>query len=402
MPRYTYKAKPEPNKTVSGYIEAESEQDAINKLTRMGHFPISVKYETLALEKKGGIAMRKIPKRDIAAFTRQLSTLIESGINILNAFNIISGQAINKNLGVILNDISGRIKEGSSLSESLELFPGVFSSMYCAMVRTGETSGDLKNTLKRLADYIEAEEEFRNSLRSAMVYPFFIFAVSALTVVVLLVFVIPRLVVMFRDMGQALPLPTRMLIGISDFLRDYWWIIIGGIFIIVFFLRRMYKSPKGRLSWDNFRLKAAFFGEVTLKAEVARLMRTLSLLLSSGITITTALDISASVLDNQVLKKEMLKFKEQISSGSSLYQAFKDSKLFPELVVNIISVGEETGALDKSLMNVAVDYEREVDRTLKDFIRLLEPVIILVMGLIVGFIVISMLLPIFQINLTVR
>ncbi len=402
MPRYTYTAKPKPNKTISGFIEAESEQDAINKITRMGYFPTSVKYETLSLEKKGGISFRKIPKKDIVAFTRQFSTLIESGINILNAFNIISGQAVNKNLGVILNDIAGRIKEGSSLSESLAIFPGLFSNMYCAMVRTGEASGDLKNTLKRLADHMEEEEEFRNSLRSAMVYPFFIFAVSALTVIALLVFVIPRLVVMFQDMGQALPLPTRMLIGVSNLLREYGWIIIGGIFICVFFLRRMYKSPKGRLSWDSFRLKMAFFGPVNLKAQVSRLMRTLSLLLSSGIAITPALEISASVLDNQVLKSEVLKFKEQISSGSSLYEAFKGSKYFPGLVTNIISVGEETGSLDKSLMRLAQDYEREVSRTLKDFIRLLEPVIILVMGLLVGFIVISMLLPIFQINLTVR
>lgn len=402
MPRYTYQAKVKPNKTVSGFIEAESEQDAVNKLSRMEYFPLSVKYQTLSLEKKGGIYLRKIPKKDIVGFSRQLSTLIESGVNILDAFNIISGRGINKNLAVILNDISGRIKEGASLSDGLAVFPGLFSNMYCAMVRSGEASGNLKETLKRLADYLEEEEEFRSSLRSAMVYPFFIFAVSALTVIALLVFVIPRLAAMFQDMGQALPLPTRMLIAVSDSLRSYWWLVVSAIFALIFFLRRMYKSPKGRLSWDAVRLRMAFFGPLGLKEESSRLMRTLSLLLSSGIAITAALDISASVLDNRALKLEVLKIKSQINSGSSLYQAFRQSKLFPELVISVISVGEEAGSLDKSLMRIALDYERQVSRALKDFIRLLEPVIILVMGLAVGFIVISMLLPIFQINLTVH
>lgn len=402
MARYTYTAKTQPNKTTQGYIEAESENDALNKLSRMGYYPLRIKYETLSLEGQKGIIFTKIPKREIVGFTRQLSTLIESGINILNALNIIAKQKINKNLAVILNDIAGRIREGSSFSESIAFFPKLFSNMYCAMVRTGEAGGGLKNSLARLADFMEEEQEFRNSLRASLVYPFFILAVSVVTVVVLLVWVIPRLIVMFQDMGQVLPLPTRMLIALSDVLRAYWWIIAGGIFIFIFSLIRLRKTPKGRLSWDSFMLKVFLFGPLVLKAQISYLCRNLSLLLSSGIAIAPALNISLSVIDNQALKSEVNRFKDKIYGGSSLAEAFKDSRLFPEMVINILAIGEETGALDQSLERIAQDYERQVSRSIKNFIRLLEPVIILVMGLVVGFIVLSMLLPIFQLNLSVR
>ena len=402
MPRYTYLAKIDPHKNTQGYIEAESEPDAINKLTQAGYFPIWVKYETPMLDKRGISSWRKIPRREIVLFTRQLSTLIDSGINILNAFNMISRQASNKHLAVILNDVSGRIKDGGSLSDSLEAFPALFSRVYCAMIRSGEASGDMNNTLKRLADFMEEEEEFKESLRSSLAYPAFVFLVSALTVGVLLVFVIPRLVSMFEDMGQVLPMPTRILIASSGFLRNYWWVIVAGIVMLVFLFRRIYSTPQGRLSFDKFKLKMPVFGDLVLKTEVSRLMRTLSLLLSSGMPINQALDIAVTIMDNRILKTEVAKFKEQISSGSSLSSAFKSSKLFPDLVTNIVAIGEETGALDKSLMRLSQDYEGDVNRVLKGLTRLLEPVIILVMGLIVGFIVLSMLLPIFQINLIVK
>jgi len=402
MPRYTYSAKTAPDQTTQGYIEAESEQDAINRLTQMGYFPLSVKYETTSLEKQGFISFRKVSNREIALFTRQLSSLIESGVNILNALNIIAGQMTNENLTVILNDVSGRNKDGKSLSESLEAFPSLFSNVYCSMVRSGEASGEISTSLKRLADFLEEQEEFKNSLRAGLTYPLFVFGVSALTVVVLLVFVIPRLVSMFQDMGQVLPLPTRVLIAVSGFLRGYWFIITAAIIILVFFFRRVLRTPQGRLAWDGMQLKIALLGPLVLKTEISRLTRTLSLLFSSGLPITPALDIAGTIIDNQILKSEVARFKEEISSGGSLSTSLKNSSYFPAFVTNIVAIGEETGSLDKSLMRIAVDYERDVDRTLKSLTRLLEPIIILVMGLIVGFIVISMLLPIFQINLIVK
>lgn len=402
MPTYTYTAKSEPTKIIQGDIESESEQEVINKLTKIGLFPLSVKANDFSLDRQGAWRFQSLSHKEIVLFTRQLSTLIDSGINILNGLDIITNQTHNKYLKAILRDITSKIKDGKSLSNSMGSHPYLFSDLYSSMIRIGETSGNLNKTLKRMADFLEEQQEFKDSLRASLTYPFFVFTVGILTVIVLLLFVIPRLVTMFEDMGQVLPLPTRILISTSDFLRSYWWFIFITIFILIFFMRRSYKTPQGKISWDGFKLKLLIFGQIILKTEISRLMRTLSLLLSSGMPITPALDISVSIVGNEILKSDVRKFKEQIAGGSSLSASLKSSRLFPEFVTNIISVGEEIGSLEKSLLRIAEDYEREVDRKLKTLTRLLEPVIILVMGLIVGFIVLSMLLPIFQINLIVR
>lgn len=402
MPIFTYTAKSRPNKTIQGEIDADSQQDAINRLTRMGYFPISVEAQELSFGKKGILPLRKVSHREIVLFTRQLSSLLESGVNLLNGLNIIADQTPNHYFKAVLSDISSKIRDGKPLSESLSLHQDLFPNVYTSMIHSGEAGGNLEKTLKELADFLEKEEEFKNSVRAALSYPVFVSIVGALTVVSLLVFVIPRLISMFEDMGQALPLPTRILISLSGFLRSYWWFILALTIIAVFLLRRLSKNPRQKVLLDALKLKTAVFGTIILKTEVSRLMRTLSLLLSSGIPIIYSLDVSISVLENSVLKSELQGFKEQIKSGSSLSRCLKESKIFPGFVTNIVAVGEETGSLDKSLMNIAQDYERDVDRSLKALSRLLEPVIILVMGLVVGFIVVSMLLPIFQINLIAR
>jgi type II secretory pathway component PulF len=402
MPRFIYSAKLEPQEIKQGRIEAESEQDAINKLSKMGYFPLSVKSEDLALDSKNSLSFKKISNKDITLFTQQLSSLIESGVNIINALNIIAKQTPNKLLRVVLAEISAKIKDGRALSSSLADFPYLFSNLYTSMIYTGEAGGSLEQVLKRLALFMEKEEEFKDSIRAALTYPAFVFIVGMLTVGVLMGFVIPRLVGMFEDMGQALPIPTQILISLSGAMRSFWWIFLLIAAITVFLLKRASLIPHVRLRWDRLRLKIPVWGEITLKTEMARLMRTLSLLLSSGLTIVYSLDIVSSSVKNSALRLETQKFKEQISNGASFSGCLKESKLVPEFVMNIITVGEEAGTLEKSLIGIADDYERDVDRALKTMARLLEPAIILVMGLIVGFIVLSMLLPIFQINLIVK
>jgi type II secretory pathway component PulF len=402
MSTYTYIAKSTPQQSIKGNIEADSEQEAINKLTKMGLFPISVLIQNLTLEKTRGLSLKKIGNRDVVIFTRQLSTLIVSGVNILNGLNIVANQAPNKYFKAILNDVINKIKDGQSLSRSLSSYPDIFSNLYTSTIHSGEVGGHIEVSLNRLADFLEKTEEFKNSIRASLAYPLFVLIVGAATIVILLGFVIPRLVTMFEDMGQILPLPTRILIGLSGFLHTFGWLILGIIILSIFLLRRFFRTWRGKILWDNFKLKRIILGKILLRSEISRLMRTLSLLLSSGITIIYSLDISISVIENQILKLEMQKFKDKINDGLSFSQCLKDSKLFPPFVTNIITVGEETGTLEKSLLRIADDYERQVDRSLKNLVRLLEPVIILVMGLIVGFIVLSMLLPIFQINLIVR
>lgn len=402
MARYIYTAKSEPNIATQGNIEADSKQEAINKLAKMGYFPLSLESEEASLAKDKGLRLWKIPRKDILLFTRQLYTLINSNVNILKSLTIISNQAPNKYLRSTINEIYEKIKNGQPLSEALSAYKNLFSDLYIAIIRAGETSGNLNTALKRLADFSEKEEEFRNSVRAALIYPFFIFAVGALTVTILLTFVIPRLVTMFEDMGQVLPLPTKILIGISGFMRSWWWVILGAVFVFIFLLKRASGNPQGKYFLDRLKLKTPIFGKIFLKTDLAHMVRSLSLLLSSGITVISALDISTSVIANTILKDELGKIKEEVSKGASLSGCLQNSTLFPPFVTNIISVGEETGTLEVSLLHIAEDYERETDRYLKTLTQLLEPVMIFVMGIVIGFIVLSMLLPIFQINLVVK
>ena len=402
MPIYTYIAKPKPNKTIRGEIEAESEQDALNRLSKSGLFPTSLKLKELTLDKESIFCFRKIPSRDIVIAIRQLATLSEGNVNILNGLTIISKQASNKYLRIVLTDVINKVRDGRPLSASLSLYPDVFPNLYTSLIHSGEAGGILDLALRRLADFLEKEEEFKNSIRAALAYPAFVFSVGALTVIILVGFVIPRMATMFEDMGQVLPLPTRILIGASNLLSSYWWFILAVGCIFVFLLRRLYRLPQARFVWDNFKLRLIILGGIILKADIGRLMRTLSLLLSSGVPVISSLDISTQVIQNQVLKVEAQKFKDELSSGSSLSQCLKDTKFFPAFVTDIVTVGEETGTLERALLRIADDYEKEVDRSLKTLTRLFEPITILAIGLIVGFIVLAMLLPIFQINLIVR
>jgi type II secretory pathway component PulF len=402
MAIYIYTAKSRPDQTVKGEIEAESEQEVVYKLNKMGYFPVTIHGQNLLLEKDSALPLRKVPAREIALFTSQLSTLIKSGINILNSLNIIAGQISHKYLKAVINDVVAKVKDGQPLSKSLSSHPRVFSSLYTSLVNSGEVSGTLEATLERLAGFLEKEEALKSTIRASLTYPFFILVVGIGTVGVLLGFVIPRLVHMFQDMGQVLPLPTRILIAVSGALRSYWWIVLILAGCALFIFKRFLKSSQGKAAWDAFKLKVPLWGQIILKSEISRMMRTLSLLFSGGISIVASLDVAESVAGNQILKGHVHSLSKDIGAGSSLSGSLKKSKLFPDLVTHMITVGEDAGSLEQTFLRIAEEYDREVDRTLQAFTRLLEPAIILVMGLLVGFIVLSMLLPIFQINLIAR
>jgi len=397
MPKYTYIAKTAPDRMLKGIIETESAQEAISRLNKNGYYIVSLRDQE-ARRSRSRLFFRKVSRREIVTFTRQLATLIDSGVNVVNAITIIVNQADNKYLKSVLVDVNAKIKDGSSLSESLRPHGDIFPALYTSLIRTGETTGSLNISFQRLAQFLESEEEFKNSLRASLIYPGFVLSIGAITVIVLLVFVIPRLVSMFDDMGQILPLPTTMLINFSRLLRNYWWFILSSIAAILFILRRFYKTPQGKSFSDQLKLMSPVAGRIFLKAEIGRLMRALSLLFSSGIPIITALETASSVMQNQILKRELSRVKEEVIKGGSLSGCLKGSRFFPEFTRSIIAIGEESGQLEKSFLRIADDYEAETQRLLKAFIRLVEPIIILVLGLIVGFIVLSMLLPIFRIN----
>lgn len=402
MPKFIYQAKKGPQEKVSGTVEAKTRLQAISVIEERGLSPLSVEESEASVSAGfGGSRLRRVRSKELIVFTRQFSNLIESGLTIAQALNILAKQAANPDLKNIIADIDEKIKSGATLSESLSSHPREFSAYYCAVVKAGEISGSIEQILSRLADFSEQEERTRSDILSALTYPALIVSVGCLTIYALLVYAVPQLTSMFEEAGEALPLPTQLLISISKVLRQYWWLISLGI-AAVFFIIRQAKAKEERLLLDKFMLRLPFFGEIILKSEMAHFTRMLSLLLESGVSILVALEVVSNTVVNSAIRSEIKNISSDIKDGESLSSAIKKSAYFPIYVVNIINVGEEAGTLEKSLKRIAASYEEELGRLIRALTALLEPVMILVMGLVVGFIVTAILLPIFQINLITK
>lgn len=405
MPRYIYKAKKGPQELLEGTVDAETYNEAINKLAKQGYFPVSLQEEkeaSLAAEKSTPFKRRKIRRLDISTFTRQISELLGSGVPLLQGLEVLSQQSTNKSFKLVIDDLSKTIQEGSTFSDALAKYPKLFSNLYVSITRSGELGGKLEYALGRLAGFMEKEDEMVSRVQQALAYPALMCTVGALTIIILMTVVVPRLVTMFTDIGQALPLPTQILIGISTFLTKYWWLVLFALIFAVYSVKRRLKSTEGRLALDAYLLKLPVVGPLINILEIARVSRTLATLLDSGIAILPALDSVVTTVQNQVIRAELVEGRDQVREGVSLGKSLKDAKNIPPYVVNMISVGEESGKLESVLFRVAASYELQADKAIRIFMTLLEPILILVMGFIVGFIVISMLLPIFQFNIMIR
>lgn len=400
---YEYRAKEGPNEIKKGTIEAGSEKEAIEKVSQMGLIPIYISEynapmqpKVISQTKKRG----KIRSREITIFSRQLASLIKSGVPILDGLNIISEQSENQYFKEVLKDVYKSIKDGATLSFSLGQYPEAFSSLYIAMIRVGEDSGALPQVLLSIAEYRAKQEEMLSRIRMAMAYPILMAIVGIATVVFMLTFVIPRLTRIFVDMGQDLPVPTRILISISGVLRQWW--IWGIICLVIFIIRRQVRKKSAKLSLSILKLRLPVFGKLVLKAELSRFTRTLALLIKNGIPILRGLEIAIAVIDNEVIKNQLRQSIKELEQGGSFGKSLKQSKIFPAFLTNLITVGEESGKLEEALSEVSSAYERDTDESIRTMASLLEPLMILVMGLVVGFVVIAMLLPIFEINVMVR
>lgn len=401
MPKFAYQAKKGPQEKVSGTIEAKTERQAIALVEESGLFPIrieEIKEDSPLLTASG---LSRIRLMDIAVFARQFSNLIEAGLTVTQALSVLAQQTAHPGLKRIIIKMQERINDGSTLSDALQLYPRQFPQFYCAMVKAGELSGALDTVLGRLADFSEQEERIRSDVLSALTYPALILSVGAVTIYALLTFVVPKLTAMFEEMEQVMPLPTQMLIGISNIFRAYWWFALLSAAIIFFIIKRP-KSNEENLFWDALKLKLPLIGRLIQKSEMAHFVRTLSLLLESGVSMLVSLEAVGNTLTNTAIKSEVSKIAQDIKDGASLSVSLKKSSYFPVYISNIASVGEEAGTLDKSLKRIAISYEQELARVIRALTTLLEPVLILVMGLVVAFIVAAMLLPIFQINLMAR
>lgn len=402
MQIYYYRAKKGAGEIIEGRIEAGSEREAIEKLSQKGYLPLTLREDTACVEKDAPVLIKKagrVRAREVTVFSRQLASLLKSGVAILAALSIIREQSENASFQEVLSFIHKGIKEGATFSSVLAQYPKVFPNLYVAMVRAGEDSGTLPEALFRIADYRAKQEEILSRLRMALAYPALMGVVGVATVVFMLTFVMPRMMGIFENMGQNLPLPTRALIFISNLLRQNWyWIALIGA-AVYFSARKQLKSEKAKMSASIFILGLPLFGKLILKAELARFCSTMELLLKNGISILQAIKIAVPVLENEALKKQLLQSCSDLEQGGSFGKSLKGAKFFPLFLSNLISVGEESGRLNEALGEAAGAYERDTDEAIRIMSALIEPLMILVMGIIVGFIVVAMLLPIFEISL---
>ncbi len=406
MPRFVYSAKDGNKRMVEGTLFAETEGEALEKLGQMGCFPIALRKEEGAVSAPepslGSRLFTRVRRRDISTLMRQMADLLEAGVTLVSALQILSEQTENPRLCAIVADLSTDIRKGTSFSDALARYPNIFPPLFSSMIRSGEVSGLLPEVLGKLADFGEQEEELRTKVRSAMAYPSLIFLVGIGTIFVLLTFVIPKLVSLFEEVGQTLPLPTRILIVVSRALAGYWWAILGIALVAVMLFRRFAASKEGRVTVDRIKLHLPIWGTLIQKVETARFARSLGMLLGHGVAILQAVEVVTQTMSNEVMRRGVSRIREQLEEGTGLSRAMRETRVFPPFVVNMVAVGEEGGTLDRSLLKIGETYERQADRTMTLIASMVEPVIILVMGLLVGFIVISMLLPIFQIDLLAR
>lgn len=399
MPLYSYKAKKGPKDLVEGTIEAESPQEIVTKLSQQGLFPVHIELVGEIKDKKTITVsswFSKISVRDLNVFTYQLSSLIKSGLPLLSALYIITEQTDNKYLKNIIADIAQNVKRGDMLSTAMGRYPKVFPLLYTAMIKSGEDSGALDIILRRLAEHREKVEEIKSRIRSALAYPIFVIFVGLASIVFLMIQVIPQISGVFKTINVPLPLPTRILMATSNTISGYWYLFVGGIIVLLLMTRGITFIEKKAL--DRLKLSLPFIGKFIRKNESANLASSLSLLISNGIPILGALEIVIPTLSNEVIKDALKKITNDIKLGGSMSKGLQNSPYFFPFMNNMIRVGEEGGRLDEVLTEVASFYEREISENIKVALSLLEPALILIMGLVVGFIVLSMLLPIFEIN----
>ena len=404
MPTFQYKAKDGPARTVEGELEADSRGAALLAVDSMGFSPVWVREKDGAhrARRRRLFRRRRVRRHDVTLFTRQVASLTRAGVPILRALRTIASQTDNDRFGRVVRAIEGTIRDGSMLSEALAKFPKLFPQLYINMVRSGESGGILDTILTRLTEAREREDEMRRKVQAATAYPLLIVTVGIGTVFVLLTFFLPRVLDLFKDFDK-LPLATRMLIRISEFFSANWhWIVIFGLLLIAV-ARRIAAGEKGKTFFDAAKLRLPLIGAFLKQTDVARFARTLALLIEAGIPIDRALLLARNTVHNAVLQEEIDHIHTStVRQGMPLSDGLRRSTLFPPLVSNMAAVGEEGGRLDEALFEVAQFYEKEMEQQSRLAMSLLEPILILVVGAIVGVIVAAMLLPIFELSTTMQ
>jgi len=403
MPKYIFKAKTSTGMIVSDIVEATSQAEVIEKLRNLKYFVIEVKEQKESFLKtilsNIPFLKKKVKSAELTIFSRQLATLVSSGVQLVQGLSILEEQFESPTFRKIIRSVRLDIEAGVSISEAMSKYPDVFSELYIGMVHAGEIGGILDQVLDRLATYLESTEALKSKIKSAMMYPIIVSIVAVGAAIIMLTVVVPNFAALFAEMGAKLPAPTQMLVNLSNFLKKWIWLfVLIGIAIVIVF-RRTYKTNyKFALKVDSTLLKLPVFGDVVRKTAVGRFTRTLSTLIHAGVPILQALETVAKTAGNKLIEKTILEAREAIREGERIAEPLKKSGVFPPMVIQMIAVGEETGALDAMLAKIADFYDREVSDAVDGLAGMIEPLIIVFLAVVVGGMVVAMYLPMFEIT----
>ena len=391
MPAFSYTARALSGELRTSTMEAPSRDDVIAQLRRQRLTVVKVDEQT-GKKKTGG----RIKMRDIVIFTRQFSTMINAGLPLVQALDILAKQSENPALKEVTRNVVFDVESGHTVADALGKHPKAFSDLYVNMVAAGEAGGILDTILMRLATFMEKNDALVRKVKGAMIYPGVIMSVAVIAISVLLIFVIPVFQNMFAGVGMALPLPTRVVIAASNFLRGYWWAVLAAGVGGSFMFKRYYASSSGKLVIDRLMLRIPVLGDVLRKSAVSRFTRTLGTLISSGVSILDGLEITAKTAGNRVIQDAIMQSRASIAGGDTIAAPLQKSQVFPPMVISMIAVGEQTGGLDEMLSKIADFYDEEVDAAVSNLLSLLEPIMIVFLGVVVGGMVVAMYLPIFD------
>ena len=399
MPKYTYVGVTTSGKQVKGEIQAANKNEVASLLRKKKVRPISIKGSAIDFKFP---MLDRVKLVDISRFTRQFSAMTSAGLALVSCLDILAGQTENKKLAAAVKQVSTDIQGGNTLADALQKHPSIFNSLYCNMVAAGESSGSLDTVLSRLADYQEKADALRRKIKGAMTYPVIVLCVAIFATIAMLTFVVPTFAQMFSEGGGTLPLPTRIVMGLSNFLQTFFPLIIILFVGVAVAFNYYYKTENGKLVIDKIKLQLPVFGDLERKSCIGRFAQTLSTLLSSGVTILDALSITAKTAGNKVLEKGLMRTLERISGGLTIAEPLKDTGVFPPMVIHMIAVGEKTGDLAEMLKKISEFYQEEVDAAVEALTSIIEPIMIIFIGIVVGGILIAMYLPMFDMIGTIK
>jgi type IV pilus assembly protein PilC len=393
---YDYTGRDPSGQRVTGTLVGDSPALVTARLREMGYVPLKVSAQNRGMKREFNIRNR-VPLKELAIFSRELATMVSAGVPILKSLAILERQTESRLLATSVADIRVEIERGASLSAALTKHPKVFGNLYVSMIKAGETGGVLENVLDRIAQNLEREVSLRQRIRSAMTYPIVVLGFVSMIMLAMLLFVVPQFRSIYGELGGQLPLPTRILLAVSDAFKSKFLIFVAVIALIVFLVRRYKKTDQGREVWDRLKLKIPVFGDLVAKTALARFARVLSVLNKSGVPILQSLDVVAETVNNSLMQKAVMDVQQSVKEGESLAKPLARHTIFPPMVVQMLAVGEETGALDTMLEKVAIFYDDEVTATVDSLTAIIEPMMIMFVGGAVGLSVIALYMPMFNI-----